>query len=350
MSTEKHTDEKLYLTLGYLEPLFSHVREVGKPIAPLLAVLGINEQDLMHSDIRLPDKLVNQLNSAAEQLCADPNVCLHAGRRMGLSNIGIIGHLLLTCTEASQIMALHCRYQTLVGNGALAEYDINGQRVCLRFRRAEGGEPYSRHAYEYSLAGWLSLVGLVAGEALQADLIEFPCERPADTSEQQALFDCELRYLPGGNEMRVHFGRHLLERSIFAGDSSLREPLEAAAKQRLVELQGSYADASNSVRSRIARFVREQLIHGPPNIESAAEHLDASVRTLQRQLDAEDITYKAIVDNARKELCGRYILNPELNLVDVALMLGFSEQSSFQRAFKRWYQLTPGEYRRQRGA
>tara|TARA_R110002073_G_scaffold8371_1_gene46217 strand:+ start:77424 stop:78476 length:1053 start_codon:yes stop_codon:yes gene_type:complete len=347
MQEEKHTRESLFITLGYISPLFQCVRDHDKPLEPLLSLLGLAEDDLSCSDIRLPDSVINELHICAARLCQDHNIGLHAGQRMGLNNIGIIGHLMLTCTKTSQILNLHSRYQTLIGNGAMSEYTVDLDSVCLHFRRAEGAKPYQRHVYEFSLAGWMSLITLIAGQTIKPDLIEFPCEPPEDLSEQLAFFACELKYF-SGNEMRIHFSRHHLERALLAGDSSLRESLEIAARQRLIELQGSYSNDSDSLLSRATHFIREALIHGPPSIEVAAEHLDTSVRTLQRQLSAEALTYKTLVDKARRELCGRYILNNNLSLIDVSLMLGFSEQSSFQRAFKRWFEITPGEYRRER--
>ena len=346
MSEDKHTQDPLFITLGYITPLISHVREQGVSTAPILDVLGLDESDLHSSDIRLPDRVIDEIFAVAEKLCDDPNIGFHAGRLMGLANIGILGPLILTCTKASQVMGLHARYQTLVGNGAHSDYEVGLETVCLHFRVADGGCPFTRHSLEFNLTGWISLVDQVTSAELRPELIVFPTAAPEDASEQEAFFNCEMRYNEG-DHLAVHFPRYHLERALLAGDSSLREPLETAARQRLAELQGQAADRADSVLNRILRFIREQLIHGPPSIEQAADHLDVSVRTLQRQLEADGMTYKALVDDARKELGGRYISNEELSLVDVALMLGFSEQSSFQRAFKRWYSLTPGEYRRQ---
>ncbi|MFD0949042.1 AraC family transcriptional regulator ligand-binding domain-containing protein [Paraperlucidibaca wandonensis] len=344
MLETKHTEEQLFVSLGYISPLLQFVRLQGKPIEPLLNLLGLEESDLNCSDLRLPDSVIDELYLGAEQLCHDPNIGMHAGQCMGLSNIGIIGHLIMTCTKASQIMSLHTRYQTLQGNGAFSEYVIDLDKVCLHFRRVEGAQPFQRHYSEFCLAGWISLISLVAGKPMRPELIEFPCEPPKDMHEQLAFFACELKYV-SGNEMRIHFPRHYLEHALMGSDSSVREALETLAKQRLKELQGSFSNDSDLLLPHVTRFVRDALPHGLPSIETMARHLSISVRSLQRQLEIESMTYKTLVDGVRRELCGHYILNYDLSLADVALMLGFSEQSSFQRAFKRWFEVTPGEYR-----
>lgn len=58
------------------------------------------------------------------------------------------------------------------------------------------------------------------------------------------------------------------------------------------------------------------------------------------------MSFRGFVDELRQALALGYVRDPALNLVDISYLLGFSEQSAFQRAFKRWTAMTPGEYRR----
>ena len=74
--------------------------------------------------------------------------------------------------------------------------------------------------------------------------------------------------------------------------------------------------------------------------------MQVSVRTLQRQLDQHDTRFTQLLDDTRQDLARRYISNAELSLLEIAMMLGFAEQSSFNRAFKRWFGESPGAYRR----
>jgi AraC-like DNA-binding protein len=72
-----------------------------------------------------------------------------------------------------------------------------------------------------------------------------------------------------------------------------------------------------------------------------------AVRTLQRQLDSRHTSYSQLLDQLRQQQAQIYIENREMSLLDVAMMLGFAEQSSFARAFKRWFGKAPGAYRRE---
>lgn len=68
-------------------------------------------------------------------------------------------------------------------------------------------------------------------------------------------------------------------------------------------------------------------------------------RTFQRRLATHNLHYQGLLDGLREQLASRYLTRGELTLVQLAQILGFSEQSAFQRAFKQWTGTTPGRYR-----
>jgi AraC-like DNA-binding protein len=69
---------------------------------------------------------------------------------------------------------------------------------------------------------------------------------------------------------------------------------------------------------------------------------------MQRRLSEHGWSYKRVVDDTRTELAKRYIADPRKSLTEIAFLLGFSEQSAFSRAFRRWLGVSPSEYRLQR--
>ena len=77
------------------------------------------------------------------------------------------------------------------------------------------------------------------------------------------------------------------------------------------------------------------------------KHLNRNERTLQRQLKMEGTTFKTLLNEIRIELASKYILDSQLSLTEISFMLGFSEISSFSRAFKRWLGKSPTDYRKQ---
>ena len=86
-------------------------------------------------------------------------------------------------------------------------------------------------------------------------------------------------------------------------------------------------------------MITERLPYGPPPIADIAERMGVSVRKMQRMLSHQQMTYKGVVDQLRRELAKSYVKDAGLTLIDVAMMLGFTEQSSFTRAFRSpWYE------------
>ena len=84
-----------------------------------------------------------------------------------------------------------------------------------------------------------------------------------------------------------------------------------------------------------------------PTVQQVADHLNVSVRTLQRKLKQEGFTFQEVMDQLRKDFAMDYLSRPELSVGEVAFLLSYAETSAFSRAFKRWTGMTPVEYREQ---
>jgi len=96
------------------------------------------------------------------------------------------------------------------------------------------------------------------------------------------------------------------------------------------------------VRKTIAQLMKD----GGPKLARAAKTLGVSPRTLQRQLRTHGIDFKELVEDTRHRFALDYLKDRDNTLTEIAFLLGYSEVSAFNRAFKRWTGTTPMEYRR----
>ncbi|MCR9193550.1 MAG: AraC family transcriptional regulator [Hyphomonas sp.] len=96
---------------------------------------------------------------------------------------------------------------------------------------------------------------------------------------------------------------------------------------------------------RVRRVVADTLSDGVPTLSAVASEMGLGPRTLQRRLSDSGQSFQGIVDLARKRLALRLLRETELSLAEIAFLTGFSEQSGFTRAFKRWAGQTPRSYR-----
>ena len=100
--------------------------------------------------------------------------------------------------------------------------------------------------------------------------------------------------------------------------------------------------------ARVRRFLRSSLGANPITFISLAAAMNMTAATIRRRLLAEDTTYQALKDHVRRELAVEYLSNFRRTTTEIGLQLGYSEHSSFHRAFRNWAGMTPGEFRRRR--
>jgi AraC-like DNA-binding protein len=96
----------------------------------------------------------------------------------------------------------------------------------------------------------------------------------------------------------------------------------------------------------VRRAIGETMRHGEPTLGQVAARLALGARTLQRRLKQENLAFKGLIDDTRRQFALRYLRDPANTLSEVSYLLGFSEVSAFNRAFRRWTGSTPSEYRR----
>ena len=105
-------------------------------------------------------------------------------------------------------------------------------------------------------------------------------------------------------------------------------------------LVGRQANAPNLLEE----LLKEVLPHGRVSIACVAAQLRISVRTLQRRLSDCGLSFKGLVENIRRSAAIRLVLAGEHTATEIALMLGYSDQAHFTRAFKRWTGMSPRQY------
>jgi AraC-like DNA-binding protein len=120
-------------------------------------------------------------------------------------------------------------------------------------------------------------------------------------------------------------------------DAPLLDTLARFAEQRL-------ASATEPWSTRVRDVVLAQ--GGRVSLARVAKSMALSPRTLQSRLDGEGTSCKQILDDVRKELALGYLERDDLSLSEIAFLLGYSEQSAFNHAFKRWTGHSPGEHKR----
>nr|MBV6630164.1 AraC family transcriptional regulator ligand-binding domain-containing protein [Oceanococcus sp. HetDA_MAG_MS8] len=338
------TDPRFYVSLSYVRPIFDYLRQRGEDLSPYLECFGINRKELGNTDRLVKASGIDEVFALAEQRLEDAYIGLHVARNTQFQNLGTLGVLIMSCQYAREIFELHNRYQMLVGNPLYTEYRLEAEHAVLETKPVKGFPGFSRHGYDFIIGGWWHIKQSLVGNSYMPQGIQLPYSQPADAQPLESFYGVPLSF--GHVTLRVLFDAHFWDLELMPADPEIKTFLEALAKQRLNRLQTLQTDANPDL-ARLKKFIADRLVSGVPNIESVAEDLGVSARTVQRQLDDLQTSYRSLLEQVRTDLARKHMANSDLSLLDVAIMLGFSEQSAFQRAFKRWFGCTPGEYRKQ---
>lgn len=160
-------------------------------------------------------------------------------------------------------------------------------------------------------------------------------------SDASRLFQAPLNYTQPS--FGFAFDVSWLDLPVVQNAHSLKEFLAHAPGDLLVK----YRDHS-SVTERIRRILRRHLAEELPSLEEVSDLLAMTPQTLRRRLHQEGQGYQALKDALRRDAAIEYLARADLSLIDISALLGFSEPSTFHRAFKKWTGVAPGEYRHTR--
>lgn len=163
-------------------------------------------------------------------------------------------------------------------------------------------------------------------------------EPPADPSQFDQHFRCPVHFGSAFDALEVSHER--LRSPNRLGDAGISGFFDRHLDQALAELPED-AGLGRRVRAEIT----QTLCDGVPTLSRMAKRLGMSGRTLQRRLAASGLAYQALVEDARRELAQQLLRTSDYSLAEIAFLTGFSEQSTFGRAFKRWSGATPRAYR-----
>ena len=183
----------------------------------------------------------------------------------------------------------------------------------------------------------LSFCRWVINRDLRPLALELRFPPPADGQPYQDAFKCPLRFNAPVNA--ILFARADVNLPLPTAHTELAEVHERIAREHLQRLDP--AQTCHRVRAVMIRHLPD----GEPRRPKIAAILGMSERTLQRRLAAEGTSFQRLLDNTRRELAQHYLGQKNISLADATYLLGFSDQSSFFRAARRWFGTSPRHYR-----
>ncbi|WP_211441190.1 AraC family transcriptional regulator [Collimonas humicola] len=318
----------------YVRLLYEYLEKRGVAAAALLGVAAPEAAD--RGSLRYPVAAWRTLLQRAAEYLQDPLLGLHLGQTITPAHFGVMGYVLLACPSLGAALARTLQYQRLLYDVNPMRSSVEGSDLLLEWG-VDQGRP-GPLVDECAITALLQLTHNATGRRIVATEIRFVNPAPADVQPYREWFGCPVLF--DQPETSIRFPQALLALPLRQPDTVLLNVLERQADDLLAQLPPS-DDFEQAVRRCIARLVRE----GQPELDLVANELHVSARTLHRRLAAAGINFRELRESIRQRLAEDYLADPRLQLGEIAQLLGYSEQSAFTRAFRRWSGQAPYAYR-----
>ncbi len=312
----------------------------GLDCPALFHKLGLDFAALSDPDARFTQDSMTRLWQLAEELSGNRAIGLNMARVVRPASFHVVGYALMSSRTLAEGFGRLVRYQRIIAESSDLSLQLGPEGHALILTVHGDHLPPTRHSSEASLACALSLCSWLSGRTIQPRRVLIQGPQPDDIEPYRIAFHSPLTF-------NAPYDALIFE------PSDLQSPLPTANEAMAVlhdRFAGEYL--ARFSESRVTHQARQVLCRvlpqGEPKREMVAQALHLSQRTLQRRLQEEGTSFQALLDDTRRELAEQYLSQPGMTLLETAYLLGFADPSNFFRAFRRWFDLTPGEYRARR--
>jgi AraC-like DNA-binding protein len=313
---------------------------LGVDTEALLCAVGIDRATLADPDARLAGSQASALWAKAYELSRDPVLSLHAAEACPLGAYKVIDYMGFNAGTVGEAFRYSSRYFSLINTAIRLPIDEAGDPVTFDVVDQSGPTGVSRPYAEYCLATFVLHVRAATGVSFPLRRVAFVHRAPPDVSEHERIFGCPVQFEAEHNRLQL--------------DRSVWETRTQGAQPGVLQLLTEHADLlleklprGPDLVERTRQAIAERLRGGDSSLQSVARALGQSPRSLQRHLRELGYSYNALADEVRAATAQLYLQQPDIAIAEVGYLLGFADQSTFNRAFKRWTGQTPARCRAQ---
>lgn len=313
---------------------------MGLDVDRVMSRLGVTPEFLRDRNMRTPHEAQLLFWQVLEQETADPDIGLHLGEHMPVYKGQVLQYLFLSSPTFGDGLQRALNYQRLLSDASQASTGQEGDQAFILVDSASGKVAGLRHLSECMALGLIRFFRYVTDNAFCPSLICFTHPQPADYKVHERLFGCPVRFAQPDN--RIWFAQTLLELPSSHAEPELLQLHERLASEHVAKLE------RQDIVARVYRVFGEVLETGAVSLEDIAGHLQIKARTLRTRLAEAGTSFNQLLADYRCNLAKRLLAGTDETIDEIVYLTGFSEPSTFYRAFKRWTGQTPVEYRNQR--
>lgn len=331
--------------MAYVTSLFARkmVAAAGSDIdqRTTLACAGIDPDAPWDPKVMIPATIYYEmLEGMAEQIDVT-ELPIHVGASMRCDEYGALG---LAWKAAPTLRASCSRIERYarIWTGVVTYELRDHPRGTLFILHREGERRLGlRLSNEATLASAVSLSRQVCPVPFSPIEVFVQHKEPRSKAFHEAWFGCPVKF--SADLDAVLISHEAMERANILGDEGISRYLMSDLDSELAEVE-----TPPTVVDEAKDAIAQSLSEGTPRMADIAKGLGLSARSFHRRLTEHGLSFQTLTEETRRELAEGLLRDEQYSLAEVAFLTGFSEQSSFTRAFKRWLGTTPASYRKAR--
>jgi AraC-like DNA-binding protein len=306
--------------------------------APLLTRCRLSMAGLAN-DNRI--SVISQMNflDAVSKASGDDWIGLTLGEDFDLRQLGMLYYVGASSHRLGDALRRLVRY-VRAGNEALVVRTQLGKACRIGLTYAGVPRHKDQHQMEFFAVALLRLCRQFVGQKIAPLAVSFVHHRSGDLRRVTRLFGCAVQF--GADSDEISFDADVTEFPLVGDDPFLNELM-------LKNCEDAIAVRASNVspfRTVVENIIAPLLPHAEAQAKTVAGRLGLSERTLARRLTAEGLRFGEILDDMRRDLATHYLDEPDLQISQIAWLLGFHQPSAFSHACRRWVGKSPLEYRR----
>lgn len=323
-----------------IQLVYPAMLDMALDMEQILQRCNITPQLLADSTTRFPHAAQINFWQVLEEVSGDGSIGVHLAERMPVYRGQVLEYLFLSSATFGDGLRRALTYQRLVTDASRLRLANEDGLACLELRFSGDDHRSLRHRDECFALFLIRYFEAITDGAFRADEVHFRHERHGEADLYRRAFGCDVRFQQ--SDQGIYFDASMLAIPSRHAEPELLKLHEEFANQRLARLE------KQAVVDDVKRVIGEVLELGQPDLETVAGRLNTSARNLRARLADAGTSFNQVLADYRCVLAKRLLARTDESIGDVVYLTGFSEPSTFYRAFKRWTGMTPVEYRERR--
>jgi AraC-like DNA-binding protein len=323
---------------GIVRLAYRQARNAGVDVNALLKQAGLSVSQGTDEQLRVAARdQISFLNLAADAV-KDDFLGIRLAQQAELRSLGLLYYVLASSSTLGEAFLRAARYSTINNESIRIDYR-RGRTDVVSYQCVGVSRASDRHQIELFVALTLRMCRQLTGREVTPNRVRLMHARTQLPSDLKSFFGCPVDF--GAQADEVILAPEVSEMPVVSADPYLNSLLEKYCEEAI----SGRGTKPSDWRVTVENTMTQLLPHGQATLPEVSRRLAITPRTLGRRLAAEQTSFVDVLEQLRHDLANRYLKDPERSISEIAWLLGYQQTSSFDRAFRRWAGVNPGDAR-----